>query len=102
MPGFMQVRTQPTANAGVPFRATVLVFGASPGDVVTIRLAQTAGAAPPYSQTTQVTIAGDGSGIAVFDDVVLHGAGSEARLLADDISSPLPLAAGDAHIQVVP
>lgn len=102
MPGFMQVRTQPTAKAGVPFRATVLVFGAAPGDVVTIRLAQTAGAAPPYSKTADVMIASDGSGTAVFDDVVLHGPGSEARLLADDVSSVLPLAAADAHVQVVP
>ena len=69
--------------------------------MVTIRLAQTAGTLPPYSKTADVAIASDGSGTAVFDDVVLHGPGGEARLRADAVSSVVPLAAADAHVQVV-
>lgn len=101
MPGFIQVRTRPVATAGVPFRCTVLIVGACPGETITIRLAQTAGCDPPYSCSAEVPIAADGTGVAIFDDVVVHGPGSEARFVADDVASSAPLAAGDAHIRVV-
>ena len=78
--GFIQVRTQPVANAGVAFPCTVLIVGGSAGDRVTIRLAQTAGAHPLFSDRADVPIGPDGGGIHTFE-VVLHGAGSEARLV---------------------
>jgi hypothetical protein len=101
MPGFIQVRTQPVATAGVAFECAVFIVGASPGDLVTIRLAQTAGVHPLYSGRADVAIAGDGGGLHVFTDVVLHGPQSEARIVADDIISVIPLASGDAHVSVV-
>jgi hypothetical protein len=99
--GFIQVRTLPTVPADMPFACDVFIIGASPGDTVIIRLAQTAGAFPLFGARSEVPIAADGSGVTRFD-VVLRGAGTEARLLADDISSHVPLAAGDAHVSVTP
>lgn len=99
--GFIQVRTLPAVPADKPFGCDVFIFGASPGDIVTIRLAQTAGANPLYGAKSVVPIAADGSGVTRFD-VVLHGVGTKARIVADDISSQVPLASGDAHISVTP
>lgn len=101
MPGFFQVRTQPVATAGVPFSCSVFVFNGEPGDVVTVRLAQTAGAGRFYSARADVIIRADRGGLHVFPDVVLDGPGSMARLVADDISSAFPVVSGDAHIAVV-
>jgi hypothetical protein len=101
MPGFIQVRTKPVATAGVPFECTVFVVGAQPGDVVTVRLAQTYGVLPRYSGRADIRIAGDGSGVHVFTDVVLYGPDSFAQLLAVDIGSAFPVASGDASVAVV-
>lgn len=99
--GFIQVRTVPVVPAGAPFACDIFIVGASPGGIVTIRLAQTSGANPRYTNRSDVPIAADGSGVTRFD-VILHGANTEAQLVADDISSAIPLARGDAHVSVTP
>jgi hypothetical protein len=101
MPGFIQIRVRSTVTANVGFDCTVFVTNASPGDVVTIRLAQTAGLSPPYSARADVPIASDGTGVHTFQNVILHGP-CNARLVADDIVSAVPLASDDAHFEVVP
>jgi hypothetical protein len=99
--GYIQVRTQPVATAGVDFPCDVYIVGGSPGDVVTIRLAQTSGSRPLYSRRVDVVVAADGGGFHTFI-VTLHGPNTEARLVADDIVSAIPLASGDAHVSVAP
>ena len=99
--GFIQVRTIPVVPAETRFACDVFIVGGSPGGIVTIRLAQTAGATPLFTNRSDIPIAADGSGVTRFD-VILHGANTEARLIADDISSATPLASGDAHVSVTP
>lgn len=100
MPGFLQVRCKPIVTAGVPFECTVFVVAAQPGDRVRVRLAQTHGQQPFCSSAADIDVAGDGTGAHVFDDVVLQGPGTVARLVADDIGSAFPVASGDATVGV--
>ena len=101
MPGFMQLRTLPIATAGVPFTCTVFVVNGQPGDLITVRLSQQTGVKPFYSARADVAVAADGTGFHSFVDVVLHGPGSDARLVADDIVSAFPVVSADAHVAVV-
>ena len=100
MPGYLQIVTRATVTAGEPFDCAVKATAASPGDVITVRLAQTAGLQPPYSNRAQLLIATDGTGMHIFQ-VTLVGP-CDARLVADDLTSAIPLVADDAHLTVVP
>jgi hypothetical protein len=102
MAGQLKIDVQPARRDGMKFTIVVAVYGGLPGDVVTVRLWQTAGVKPFYSGTASTTIDVAGNGNAIFDDVVLHGVTSVARLIADDDVSAVALSADEAHIDVVP
>ena len=101
MPGQMRISMDPVQAAGVAFQGSVWISGAQVNDTVTIRLWQTAGVAPFYVDTRSTVIDGDCKGIVVFDNVVLHGVNSRARLMADDDQSAVPLMSDDIHVDVV-
>jgi hypothetical protein len=102
MAGQLKIDLQPPRRDGAKFTLVVAVSGGQPGDEVTVRLQQTAGVKPLFSGTARTPIDGAGNGNAVFDDVVVHGAGSVARLVADDAESAVFLSADETHIDVVP
>ncbi len=102
MAGQLKIDSQPPRRDGVAFTVVVAVSGGQPGDHVTVRLWQTAGMKPFYTGTAGTGIDASGNGNAIFDGVVLCGAGSTARLVADDEVSAIPLSADETHIDVVP
>lgn len=102
MAGQLRIATGTVHTAERPFRVVVEVSGARANDRVIVRLCQTAGVRPFFGATAPATIDANGEGLAVFDDVVLHGADSIARLIADDEESTVPLRADEVHIEVLP
>lgn len=101
MPGILRIvleRHEVTADE--PFSCTVHISHALPGDLVTVRLAETAGVPPFYSSSADAPIAGDGSGVAVFPNVVLAGP-CLACLHAQDLASTIPLVDDHASLMVV-
>jgi hypothetical protein len=100
MAGQLKIVCGTAHSAGRVFVVRIEVSGAQPGDRVTVRLTQTEGTRPYYagSQPQPVDITASGRGIAEFDDVVLHGPGSTAILVADAEA----LRSDEAHIQVIP
>lgn len=100
MAGQLKIVCGTAHSAGRAFVVRVEVSGAQPGDRVTVCLTQTEGTRPHYtsSQPQPVDITASGRGIAEFDDVVLHGPGSTAILVADAEA----LRSEEAHIQVIP
>lgn len=101
MAGQLKIPMQAARRDGVPFMVIVEVSGGQAGDRVTVRLWQTAGVKPFYAGTAITSIDVNGIGQAVFPHVVLCGAGSVARLVADDMVSAVPLSSDEAHIDVV-
>jgi hypothetical protein len=100
MPGSLQIDARPTVTADRPFACAVRATAAAPGDVITVRLEQTSGLAPFYSESADLMITSDGTGMHIFN-VTLHGP-CEARLVAEDVSSQSPAVSDDARVQVVP
>ena len=98
MAGQLKIVCGTVHTAERPFVVRVEVSGADPGDRVTVRLTQTAGTHPYYAGSQPVDITTSGRGLAELDDVVLHGPGSTAILVADGEA----LRSDEAHIQVVP
>jgi hypothetical protein len=98
MAGQLKIVTGTVHSAERPFIVRVEVSSAEPGDRVTVRLAQNAGTQPFYAGSQPVDITVSGRGLAEFGDVVLHGPGSVAVLVADGET----LRSDEAHIQVVP
>ncbi|HEY6178008.1 MAG TPA: hypothetical protein VIX73_26315 [Kofleriaceae bacterium] len=108
----LTIKTGTIHRANQPFLARVAVAGARPDDRIHVRLRQADGVAPFYSNVRPADIDAGRDGLAEFDDVVLHGAGSTAVLIAEavvvtdndialDTSAAAP-AACELHIQVVP
>jgi hypothetical protein len=108
----LTIKTGTIHRANQPFVARVAIAGARPHDRVHIRLRQSDGVAPLYSNVHHADIDAARAGLAEFEDVVLHGAGSTAVLIAeavivtdDDIAIDTSAAAPapcELHIQVVP
>jgi hypothetical protein len=98
MVGKLQIVAASAVVAGVQFQCVVYISGAQPGDIVQIRLRQTAGVSPLYDATTSAVIDPAGDGTAFFN-VTLSGP-CVARLIADDVASQVPLAQDDAHMVV--
>jgi hypothetical protein len=102
MAGQLKIPMQAARRDGVPFMVIVEVSGGQAGDNVTVRLWQSAGVKPFYAATATTAIDINGIGQAIFKEVILRGAGSVARLVADDDVSAVPLSSDEAHIDVVP
>ena len=100
MPGQLRISAPVVVTRDHPFDCTVHIANAVAGDIVTVRLWQTAGVAPLYSGTADAPISGTGHGVAIFRDVTLAGP-CHARLVADDEASATPLSADDLHLEVV-
>lgn len=97
--GKLRIDAPAAVQADQPFPCTVNVADGMPGDNVVVRLWQTAGVKPLYASSAIAVIALDGTGTAIFADVVLRGP-CTARLVADDQQSQVPLVADDAHVEV--
>lgn len=98
MAGQLKIVTATVHSAGRALVVRVEVSGADPGDRITVRLTQTAGTGPFHAGSQPVDIIAGGQGLAEFADVVLHGPGSVAVLVAE---AEL-LRSDEAHIQVIP
>ena len=96
MAGQLKIVCGTVHSAERPFVVRVELSGAEPGDRVTVRLTQTAGTRPFYTGSQPVDITTGGRGLAEFADVVLHGPGSVAVLVADGEA----LRSDEAHVQV--
>src|SRR5215813_5214044 len=81
----LTIKTGTTHRANQPFLARVAVAGARPDDRVHVRLRQSDGVAPFYSDVRHADIDAGRDGLAEFEDVVLHGAGSTAILIAEAV-----------------
>lgn len=101
MSGQLKITTVAAHTAGRPFRVVVEVSGARPGDPVRIRLRLAAAEAPPWSCAPTIIDAG-GEGLAVFEGVIVHGAGSIARLVAEVEEAVTPLRSDEVLIEVLP
>ena len=108
----LTIKTGTIHRANQLFVARVAVAGARPNDRVHIRLRQSDGVAPLYSKVDHADIDAGRAGFADFEDVILHGAGSTAVLIAEavivtddevalDTSAAAPVPC-ELRIQVVP
>lgn len=101
MSGQLKITTVTAHTAGRPFRVVVEVSGARPGEPVRIRLRLATAEAPRWSGVAAIIDAG-GEGLAVFEDVIVHGAGSIARLVAEVEAAATPLRSDEVLIEVLP
>jgi hypothetical protein len=108
----MTIKTGTIHRANQPFVVRVELAGARPNDRVHVQLRQADGVAPLYCRVRFADVDAGQVGLAEFEDVVLHGAGSTAVLVAEavivsdasvvvDTSSAAP-ASCELRIQVVP
>jgi hypothetical protein len=97
MPGQLKIVSGTVHSAEQPFVVRVEISGAQPGDRVNVRLSQTSGTQPYHADARPADITASGRGLAEFD-VVLHGPGSTAVLVADAD----PLRSDEIHIEVIP
>src|SRR5438105_3661536 len=108
----MTIKTGPIHRANQPFVVRVEVAGARPDDRIHVQLRQADGVAPLYCRVRHADIDAGQTGLAEFEDVVLHGPGSTTVLVAEavivndtaaviDTSASAP-ASCELHVQVVP
>lgn len=102
MSGQLKIATQSIHRAEQPFLVRVEITGARPGDQPRVRLSQSDGVPPLYHGTAAAVIDANGEGIAVFDDVVLHGPGRAAVLVAEPDEPGVLLRSDQLRIEVVP
>lgn len=102
MSGQLKIATQSIHRAGQPFLVRVEIAGARPGDHLRVRLSQSDGVPPFYRSAAAADIDASGDGIAVFDDVVLHGPGRAAVLVAEPDEPGVLLHSDQLRVEVVP
>jgi hypothetical protein len=102
MTGELRIATNDVHDAEERFVVRVEIINGHANDRVRIRLWQTAGRRPFYAGTASADLDANGFGLAVFDDVILHGGDSVAVLVADDDESAVPLRRAEKHIEVLP
>jgi hypothetical protein len=102
MSGQLKIVTSSVHRAEQPFLVRVEISGARPGGNPRVRLSQRDGVQPFYLRAAAADIDANGEGIAVFDDVVLHGAGKAAVLIAEPDEPGGLLRSDELRIEVVP
>jgi hypothetical protein len=102
MSGQLKIATQSIHRAEQPFLVRVEITGARPGDHPRVRLSQSDGVPPFYRSAAAADIDANGEGIAVFDDVVLHGPGQAAVLVAEPDEPEVLLRSDQLRVEVVP
>lgn len=98
MAGQLKIHVDLVQLANIPFTCRVEIINGSGNDQVTVRLRETAGVAPLFMDTGTTVLTAGGGGSVPFQ---LSLAGPcTARLLAEEVTSAVPLHFDDAHIEV--